>query len=578
MDGRRRFPTIAIVTVLVGTLLLSGLASGVSEPPRVHAAPVLTLAPPSQRVVLVSDSVGLGAARALPAAFGPGWDVNVIGTPAHFVEMLESIHVRPQLASNPQMFGDHVVIAGGYNYPYWDPARFDRSIDSMVSTLVAAGVENIYWVTLREVKPEFVTASAWRAVQPYYWYFPTVNDHLERALDRHPNLRLIDWAEVADRPGITYDAIHLNPTGAALYSGLIVQAVADAARQPPNGGVTRVRIDQPDAAAVAVNVTSTSSRSSGYLTAYPCDAARPEVSNLNPTRGQIVAAAAIVPVGPSREICVYNRQAGHVIVDVFGRFTNAANVQPGAPTRLLDTRSGPRQPAWTARKIKVTTPAGTTGHADAVAINVTAVDSVADGYVSVHPCSVTRPDTSTVNFSAGAAVPNLAVASPDADGNVCLTASVDTHVLVDRFASFGATAGDAPMRLIAPRRVVDTRRDPAAPTDGQVVRFAIRDAGFTVADVGAAGKGGVLANVTIADPRGAGYATAYPCADGRPDTSNVNYVAGKNVANMATVRPDAAGEICVYTFTAAEVIVDVLGATGNGFVGVKPSRLVDTRR
>ena len=80
----------------------------------------------------------------------------------------------------------------------------------MVATLLEAGVKHVFWVTLREVKPQYISPAAWRQIQPYYWYFPTVNDHLERALARHPNLSLIDWAAVADQPGLTYDAIHLN--------------------------------------------------------------------------------------------------------------------------------------------------------------------------------------------------------------------------------------------------------------------------------------------------------------------------------------------------------------------------------
>jgi hypothetical protein len=590
VDGqRRRSALTATALASAATLLLLATATataGVGEAPRVDAAPPqhapaqpapAQLAPAARRVVLVSDSVGLGAAGALPAAFGAGWDVNVIGTPAHFVEMLETQHVRPQLAANPQMFGDHVVVAGGYNYPYWDPARFDRSIDSMISTLVAAGVDHVYWVTVREVKPQFVTAGAWRDVQPYAWYFPTVNDHLERALDRHPSLRLIDWAAAADRPGITYDAIHLNPTGAALYSSLVAQAVSDASKQPPNGGVTRVRA--PDgAAAVALNLTSTASRAPSYLTAYPCESELPVVSNANPRRNQTVAAASIVPVGPSGEICIYNRQAGHVIVDLFGTFTDDAAAYTSSPVRLLDTRGAPAPPHWRSHAVRVSAPAGAAGHAEAVAINVTAVDAPGDGYVSVHPCSVTDPTTSTVNFTAGAAVPNLAVVAPDDDGNVCVSSSAPTHVLVDRFASFGVATASTPMRLTSPTRVVDTRRDPAPPVDGQVVRFSIGDGGLAAADLGPGGTGGVLANLTIADPRGWGYATVFPCADGRPDTSNVNYVAGTNVANMVTVRPDADGEICVFTYAAAEVIVDVAGATGDGFVGLEPSRLADTRR
>ena len=133
------------------------------------------------------------------------------GTPALFVEQLESKYVR---AVPQSLLGDYGVIAGGYNYPYWDPDRFDRSIDSIIRAFEERGVKHVFWVTLREVKPQYITAGAWNQVQPYYWYFPTVNDHLERAVDRHPNLTLIDWAAVADRSGITYDAIHLNTTGA----------------------------------------------------------------------------------------------------------------------------------------------------------------------------------------------------------------------------------------------------------------------------------------------------------------------------------------------------------------------------
>ncbi len=71
------------------------------------------------------------------------------------------------------------MIGSGYNYPHWDPARFDRSIDSMIATLTDAGVEHIYWVKLREVKPQYVSASAWSEGLKYSWYFPTVNEHLE---------------------------------------------------------------------------------------------------------------------------------------------------------------------------------------------------------------------------------------------------------------------------------------------------------------------------------------------------------------------------------------------------------------
>ncbi|MGZ4763856.1 MAG: hypothetical protein ACXV7I_15585, partial [Ilumatobacteraceae bacterium] len=181
----------SVVTLLLSSVLA---VSPVGTAARVHAAP------PEHRVYMVTDSVGLGAKNALPAAFPPDWQVTLDGTPALFVEQLESKHVRTRMATDPGVFGDYAIVAGGYNYPFWDPARFDRSIDSMISALEQAGVKYIFWVTLREVKPQYITAGAWTQVQPYYWYFPTVNEHLRAAVTRHPDLSLIDWAAIADRP------------------------------------------------------------------------------------------------------------------------------------------------------------------------------------------------------------------------------------------------------------------------------------------------------------------------------------------------------------------------------------------
>ena len=207
------------------------MVSATLDPAAAAAAEV----PADHRVYMVADSVGLGSAGAIQRAL-PEYQVTLDGTPALFVEQLESKFVRTRMATSPSVFGDVAVVAAGYNYPYWDPGRFDRSIDSMIATLEATGAKHIIWVTLREVKPEYVTASAWRGAQPYYWYFPTVNAHLRAAVARHPNLSLADWAAVADRPGLTYDAIHLNPVGAALYS----ETIADTATVWP---ATKLRFD-----------------------------------------------------------------------------------------------------------------------------------------------------------------------------------------------------------------------------------------------------------------------------------------------------------------------------------------------
>lgn len=87
----------------------------------------------------------------------------------------------------------------------------------------------------------------------------------------------------------------------------------------------------------------------------------------------------------------------------------------------------------------------------------------------------------------------------------------------------------------------------------------------------------VFMNLTIVDAQASGFGTAYPCAAGRPNTSNINFAPSQTVANFAVVQPDARGEICVYTDAAADVLVDVMGSAGTGFQGVGPLRTVDTR-
>ena len=147
-------------------------------------------------------------------------------------------------------------------------------------------MKHVFWVTLREVKPQYVSPGAWRQIQPYYWYFPEVNEHLEVALDRHPNLSLIDWAAAADRPGITYDAIHLNPVGAALYSRLVARVGGERRDGVADGSVTA--IDDPRRRRACTPWRSTSPPSArghrGFLTAYACDDGPPTLSNHNYVR------------------------------------------------------------------------------------------------------------------------------------------------------------------------------------------------------------------------------------------------------------------------------------------------------
>ena len=93
-----------------------------------------------------------------------------------------------------------------------------------------------------------------------------------------------------------------------------------------------------------------------------------------------------------------------------------------------------------------------------------------------------------------------------------------------------------------------------------------------------ANAAGVLLNVTTTQPADSGFLTAFPCGQAIPPTSNLNVVPQETVANFATVRPDAAGEVCVFTSSSAEVIVDVSGEVGPAFAGLAvPWRAYDSR-
>jgi hypothetical protein len=530
-------------------------------------APAATaeIPPPSRRVYMITDSVGLGAKNAMAAAFGAGWQFTLDGDAGEFTETLESKYVRPRLTQTPSVFGDYAIVAAGYNYPYWDPGRFDRSIDTMVATLLRAGVKHVFWVTLREVKQQYVSPSAWRQIQPYYWYFPTVNDHLDAALARNPSLSLIDWAAVADQPGLTYDAIHLNTSGAALYSAIARQAVIDATTAAPEGAVTRIAIPDPTGVeAVALNLTTVDPRAPGFLTAYDCDQPRPEVSNHNYARDQVVAHAAIVPVGASGDVCIFDNVATNLVVDITGRFDAAAGVAGTQSERLIDTRQrGTKQPALTPLPVAVGAPPGAP-----VVLNVTAVEANGPGWVRAAPCDSTN-ETSTVNFDDATPVPNVAVVVPGADGTICVTSSIATHLIVDRFMQFAPGAG---VEVVAPRRVLDTREGSGSRVGaGGIVRLDADALGV------AAGTTGVMLNLTVADPLGPGFLTAYPCAASRPQTSNLNFAAGDVVANFVVVQPDDDGAVCIYAHSATHVVVDVMGTVSGGFTGGLPRRLLDTR-
>jgi hypothetical protein len=113
---------------------------------------------------------------------------------------------------------------GRRNYARW-AQEFDRQANRLLRTLRRQGAEQVVWVTLRDARRAVIPSSSLWQFDKYAWYFGYVNERLRRLDRERDDLVLADWAAVSDRGGITYDAIHLNPDGAALMGRTIRSAI-----------------------------------------------------------------------------------------------------------------------------------------------------------------------------------------------------------------------------------------------------------------------------------------------------------------------------------------------------------------
>ncbi len=259
------------------------------------------------------------------------------------------------------------------------------------------------------------------------------------------------------------------------------------------------------------------------------------------------------------------------------------------PVRVVDTRDLPgKLGGGRVLTVPIAGSNGVAPDATAAVVSVTAVEPCADTFLTAYPCGTTLPLASMVNADALSTVANSAVVRLG-NGALCVYASQPTDVLVDVSGWIGpAGLGSTP---VAPVRLIDTR-----PGQAQVLSVAQQRLGAGQAltvDLGPVLVSDPFAtaatvNVTAASPSSAGFLSVLPgpCAAvvPPPSTSNLNVTTGRNVAAAATV---ALGEhqLCVYTSTATDVIVDLQathsapgGPTGGSVTATDPRRVIDTRQ
>jgi hypothetical protein len=206
---------------------------------------------------------------------------------------------------------------------------------------------------------------------------------------------------------------------------------------------------------------------------------------------------------------------------------------------------------------------------------------VGAGYVTAYGCDDDIPTNtdgtisrSDLNFD-GSISPvssNRLIVKADNNGDICFYTLNPAAMIVD----INAVTFDTGVNSF-PNRRTDTRTGPdARVAAGAVLRVSVPEA---------AGGKTVVGQLTVDQTVGAGFVTAYGCADGLPTNTNgtvnrsdLNFDGRVSPvsSNRLIVEADANGDICFYTTRSAAMIVDINGVSDVGITSFANHR-TDTR-
>jgi len=264
------------------------------------------------------------------------------------------------------------------------------------------------------------------------------------------------------------------------------------------------------------------------------------------------------------------------------------------PQRILETRtdqpggqvgySGARPTAGQTITLKVTGLAGSMVPPDAttVFLNVTAVNTAANGFVTVYPCGSTRPLAASFNPVAGVITHNLVAAPIGADGTVCLYTSSSTDLIADISGYHPGTSDYVPVQ---PERLLETRTTEAGgqkgysgamPSDGTVITLDVTGVGTAMVPNDAKA---VFLNVATVNTEAVGFVTVYPCGSPRPLAANLTTTPGVVRANLVAATVGTGGNVCLFVSQGTDVVADIQGyvPASSQYVPVIPQRVLETR-
>jgi hypothetical protein len=307
--------------------------------------------------------------------------------------------------------------------------------------------------------------------------------------------------------------------------------------------------------AVALNVTVAGPTSQGFVTIYPTTGTTPPtVSSVNFNAGWTGANLVTATLGAGGKVRVFNAAGTtHVIVDVVGYYHGSTSVATAGyggysaiePVRVLDTRGGSALPGNSYLTLPLNFGAGVNGHVKAFAVNLTVTRPAGSGFLAAWDGdSGAFPTTSTLNFTTGKTVPNMAVVPTSACGADCpgfgdapmmgvLNGSLSSaHVIVDLVGYYDDNTLDGMWRyrpLAAPTRIVNTKTHqgiPSALGPGATATVATPPAVTTYNSMA------LVTNTTANRPTTNTVLTLWNADYTQPTVSNLNPAANQLVSNM----------------------------------------------
>src|SRR5262245_39902074 len=123
-----------------------------------------------------------------------------------------------------------------------------------------------------------------------------------------------------------------------------------------------------------------------------------------------------------------------------------------------------------------------------------------------------------------------------------------------------ASAASGGYRAVTPARIADTRG-----TTGPLVRAISPRPPRSVTATGlggvpASGVQAVVLNVTVTSATANSHLTLWPTDQVRPNASNINFVTGQTIANLAVVKLSPSGQLSIFNNAGnVHVILDVVG-------------------